>query len=130
MVVIVLDSGVVTAFAQADRLMRERMKRLARRSGQPFLVPATVVIEATTGSGARDANVNRFLRGCEIVVLTEALARRAAALRFACRRGSPTDASVVATAEMQGGGVVLSNDTEDVARLDARAVTVEVVPVP
>lgn len=129
MAVIVLDSGAVTAFASANRLVRERMLRLARRSGEPFLVPATVVIEATTGSGTRDANVNRFLRGCEVIVLTEALARRSAALRYACRRGSPTDASVVATAEMRGGGVVLSADLKDLQPLAERAVAVKVLPI-
>lgn len=129
MAVIVLDSGAVTAFAAANRLTRERIVRLARRSGEPFLVPSTVIIEATTGSGARDANVNRFLRGCEIVVLTEPLARRSAALRFACRRGSPTDASVVATAEMRGGGVVLSGDLDDLQSLAARATGVKALPI-
>jgi predicted nucleic acid-binding protein len=125
--VVVLDSGVVGAFADADRLLRERVARLARRSGEPFLVPATVIIEATTGSPARDAKVNRFLRGCEIVALGEALARRSAALRSASRRGSPVDASVVATAEARGGGVVLSTDLDDLRALAAHAVGVEVL---
>lgn len=126
MAVIVLDSGVVGDFARADRLLRERIARLAHRSGEPFLVPATVLIEATIGSPARDANVNRFLRGCEVVVLGEALARRSAALRSASRRGSPVDASVVATAEARGGGVVLSADLDDLRALAAHAVGVEV----
>jgi hypothetical protein len=129
MAVIVLDSGAVTAFAAPDRRLRERFVRLVRRYGEPFVVPATVLIESTTGSGARDTNVNRLLRGCEIVLLTEALARRSAALRFAARRGSPTDASVVATAEMKGGGVVLSADLADLVPLAARAVGVKVVSI-
>ena len=124
---IVLDSGVVTAFATADRLLRERIVRLSRRSGEPFLVPATVIIEATTASPARDANVNRFLRACDIVVLDDPLARRAAALRFASRRGSPIDASVVATAEARGGGVVLTSDLDDLRALAEHANGVEVL---
>jgi len=127
MAVVVLDSGVVGAFAGADRLLRERVARLARRSGEPFLVPTPVIIEATTGSPGRDANVNRFLRGCELVVLDEALARRSAALRTVSRRGSPVDASVVATAEARGGGVVLSTDLHDLRALAAHAIGVEVV---
>jgi predicted nucleic acid-binding protein len=106
------------------------MIRLVRRSGEPFIVPATVVIESTTGVPGSDANVNRFLRGCEIVALGEALARRSAALRFAARRGSPVDASVVATAELRGGGVVLTSDLDDLRALADKAVAVSVLAIP
>ena len=126
MAVIVLDAGVVDAFARADRLLRARIGRLGRLSQDPFLVPATVLIEATTGHAGRDANVNRLLRACEIVVVGEALARRSAALRHASRRGSPVDASVVATAEARGGGVVLTDDLDDLRALAAYAAGVEV----
>jgi hypothetical protein len=128
--VVVLDSGAVTAFALADRRLREHVIRLARRSGEPFIVPATVLIEATTGSGARDALVNRLLRGCEIAGVGEPIARRSAALRFAARRGSAVDASVVATAEARGGGVVLTGDLQDLRALAAHAHGVEVRAVP
>lgn len=129
MAVIVLDSGVVTAFAHADRLLRERIARLSRRSGEPFLVPAAVVIEATTAT-ARDASLNRFLEGCEIVVLGEALARRPAGLRFSSRRGSPVDASVVATVESRGGGVALTTDLDDLRALAEHAHNVNVLGLP
>jgi hypothetical protein len=128
--VIVLDAGALTAFAVADRRLREHVVQLARGSGEPFLVPATVLIEATTGSGARDANVNRLLGGCEVVTLSEPLARRSATLRFASRRGSAVDASVVALAEARGGGVVLTGDLVDLRALAAHAVGVRVLPLP
>jgi predicted nucleic acid-binding protein len=128
--VIVLDSGIVTAFAGADRLLRERIARLSRKSGEPFVVPATVIIECTTGSPAKDANVNRFLKACEIVGLGQALARRSAALRFAGGRGSSVDASVVATAEQRGGGVVLTSDLDDLRSLAEHAEGVEVLSLP
>ena len=129
MPVIVLDAGAVTALATPDRLMRARLATLARKSGGHFVVPAAVLIEATTGSGPRDALTNRLLKGCEIVPLSEALARRAAALRAVTRRGSAVDASVVATAEAKGGGVVLTGDLDDLRVLAAHARGVEVVRV-
>ena len=65
--------------------------------------------------------MNRFLRACDIVILDEPLARRSAALRFASRRGSPIDASVVATAGARGGGVVLTSDLDDLRALAEHA---------
>jgi hypothetical protein len=126
--VIVLDSGAVSAIAHADRLLRERVARLARRSGDPFLVPATVIIETTTGAAGRDASVNRLLKGCEVVLVGETLARRAATLRHASGRGSAVDASVVATAELRGGGVVLTGDLRDLEALAEHAERVAVLP--
>lgn len=126
MAVIVLDSGILTAFADADRQLRRRIDQFSRSSRQPFLVPATVIIEATTAT-RRDANVNRFLKACEIVILGEAIARRSAALRHASRRGSAIDASVIATAELRGGGYVLTGDLADLRALADGADGVEVL---
>ncbi len=89
-----------------------------------------VLIESTTGNGGRDAKVNRFLAGCDVVQLTELVARRAAALRFAARAGSAVDASVVAAAEARGGGVVLTSDLDDLEALAAEARGVRVLPIP
>ena len=114
--VIVLDAGAVTAFAHADRQRHERIAALRRATNEPFLVPTTVLAEVVTGVGPRDTRVNRLLHGCELVPLTELLARRAAALRHRSRRGSVIDASVVAVAEVKGGGVVLTGDLGDLAR--------------
>lgn len=130
MAVVVLDAGAVSAFAGADRLMRERIRRLLDRSGDPFIVPAGVIVESTTGASGRDATVNRFLRGCEIVPLTELIARRAAALRFGARVGSAVDATVVATAESRGGGVVLTGELDDLVPFATRSPAVRVLPLP
>ena len=51
--------------------------------------------------------------------LPETLARRAAALRTAARRGSAVDALVVAIAEP--GGVVFTGDSKDINALAANA---------
>ena len=125
-----LDAGAVTAFANADRVRRERMAALRRMTDEPLVVPTTVVAEVVTGGGPRDARVNRLLQGCELMPLTELLARRAAALRQSARRGSVVDASVVATAEVKGGGVVLTGDLGDFRALTARSPIVSVMLIP
>jgi hypothetical protein len=58
------------------------------------------------------------------------LARRTAALRHKTRRGSVVDASVVATAEVNGGGVVLTSDLDDLGVLAARSPIVSAVRIP
>jgi predicted nucleic acid-binding protein len=128
--VIVLDASAVTALAHADRIRRERFAELRRATDRPLLVPTTVVAEVLTGIGPRDARVNRLLAACDLVPLTELLARRSAALRHKARRGSVVDASVVATAEVNGGGVVLTSDLDDLRALTARSPVVSAVRVP
>ncbi len=130
MSVIVLDAGAVTAFAHPNQRRRERLIALRQATDQPFIVPTTVVAEVVTGVGPRDAHVNRLLQGCEIIPLTELVARRAAALRHRARRGSVVDASVVATAEIRGGGVVLTGDLGDLRALTARSPIVSVLAIP
>jgi predicted nucleic acid-binding protein len=79
-----------------------------------------VLTECLQGHAGRDANVNRFLRACDIVeVVPESLARRAARLRRLARRGSAVDALVVAAAEP--GGTVLTSDTDDLEALAVHA---------
>lgn len=126
---IVLDSGALTAFARPNRSTRARLAELRAVWDEPLVVPAAVLMEATTGSGARDANVNRLLRGCRVVPLDESLARRAATLRFRSRHGSAVDASVVATAEQLGGGVVVTGDRKDLDAIASNAVGVDVVSI-
>ena len=89
-----------------------------------------MVAEVLTGRGPRDARVNQLLQGCDLVPLSEFLARRSAALRQRARKGSIVDASVVATAEVRGGGVVLTADIGDLAALAVRSPIVSVIAVP
>ena len=78
------------------------------------------MVESVTGRAGADANTNRMLKTCDIVTeLPEAIARRAAQLRFRAKRGSAVDAVVVATAEP--GGSVLTGDREDLRALASYA---------
>jgi hypothetical protein len=116
--VLVLDSGGVTYLARRSRDAAALLQALQAQGCWPPLVPAVVLVECTQGHPARDAQVNRFLKTCEIVeAVPERLARRAAALRTGAHRGSAVDALVVAFAEPDGA--VLTGDPADIRALAA-----------
>ncbi len=126
MPVFVLDAGGLSRLAERSLRASALLAALRREELWPPLVPAPVLVECLTGHAGRDANVNRLLRTCNVVEgVSEVLARRAAALRFAARRGSVIDALVVASAEPDG--VVLTSDLGDLRALasHSRGVTVE-----
>lgn len=84
-----------------------------------------MLVESLTGHGDRDANINRFIKTCDVEERLDARrARRAALLRSAARRGSAVDAVVVATAEP--GGTVLTSDLADLKALAAYAKKVHI----
>jgi hypothetical protein len=77
-------------------------------------------VECLTGKSQTDANVNRFLKACQILErVSEGLARRAAALRALAQSGSAVDALVVAIAEPRGA--VLTGDVADLRALATHA---------
>lgn len=114
-----------------SRLARRRKDSSAliavfKRDGLwPPLVPSVVLAESITGRHHRDANINRFLKTCDIVEdLPERLTRRAGTLRALARQGSAVDAIVVAMAEP--GGAVLAGDLKDLRALAGHADGVDV----
>ncbi len=126
MPVFVLDAGGLSRLAERSLRASALLAALRREDLWPPLVPSPVLVECLTGHPGRDANVNRLLRTCNVEERVSAvLVRRAAALRFAARRGSAVDALVVASAEPDG--VVLTSDLRDLRALAAhsRGVTVE-----
>ena len=117
---LVLDSGAVTRLARRNRQNAATITVLRREGLWPPVVPSVVVVESVTARAGADANTNRMLKTCDIVTeLPEAIARRAAQLRFRAKRGSAVDAVVVATAEP--GGSVLTGDREDLRALASYA---------
>jgi len=118
--VLVLDSGGVSRLARRRPDSAAVISVLQRDGWWPPLVPTAVVVEATTGRPDRDANVNRFLKTCDLLSeLPEPIARRAAALRTRAGRGSAVDAIVVALAEPFGA--VLTGDLQDLRALASHA---------
>jgi hypothetical protein len=123
---LVLDSGGVSSLAERSHRASALIARLRDDDLWPPVVPAPVLVECLTGKVGRDAGANRLLQWCLVEErITEALARRAAALRFAARRGSAVDALVVAVAEPDG--MVLTSDLGDLRALatHSRGVIVE-----
>lgn len=123
----VLDSGAVSWLAKPSKRNTATLIELRRLGLWPPVIPSAVLMECLTGHGSRDAVVNRLINTVDVVEeLPIPTARRAAALRTAARRGSAVDALVVATAEP--GGVVLTDDAEDLKPLAAAAHDVVVRP--
>lgn len=122
---LVLDSGGVTRLARRNVDALARIQAFRRQGLWPPVVPSVVLVECLTGKQRADANINRFLKTCEILErVPEEIARRAASLRGQARKGSAVDALVVAAAEP--GGDVLSGDLGDLRALAAHALDVSV----
>lgn len=122
---LVLDSGAVSHLARRSREVAALISALQRQGLWPPAVPSVVLVECLTGDGSHDAAENRLLKACNVIEsLPVGLSRRAAALRYAARRGSAVDALVVAMAEP--GGSVLTGDPSDLRRLAGHATDVVV----
>lgn len=125
MAVLVLDSEALSALARPHHaVQRSLLVRAALRSAHmrnvPVRVPSAVLVELYRGAGT-DAAIDSVLsRGFAQVVTTGArTARIAGHLLAAAGAGSEQaiDALVVATAIRFGGGMVLTNDPDDLTRL-------------
>ena len=125
---LILDSGGASRLAERSQKAASLLAELRDEGLWPPLVPVPVLVECLTGHAGRGVAINRLLRLCQIDERTTAMmARRAAALRFAARRGSAIDALVVAWAEP--GGAVLTSDPDDLGALATHARGVTIVPV-
>lgn len=99
------------------------------------MVPSPVLVETTTGDGARDAEINRVLTVLqrELSVIRapdEREARIAGRLRFQARTDDGIDALVAAAAVALGGPcVLLTSDPLDLENLLTREPHVVVRPV-
>ena len=111
---VVLDSGALSLFASGDpRLLA--ILEAAQRDGGVAHVPTVCLVESLTGS-ARDANLNRCLKGTRRIPLDEVDARKAAALRAALDADDMAD-PVVITAATRLGAVVVTTDPDDLRAL-------------
>jgi hypothetical protein len=125
---LVLDSAGVTRLAERSQRTLALISMLRDEGFWPPKVLSPVLVECLEGHAGRDAAENRLLKTCSIAeTISEALARRAAALRRRAHRGSAIDALVVAYAEP--GGLVLTSDLEDLQALAEHADDVGLVRV-
>lgn len=118
----VLDSGGLTALVGGSQRAREWLRWVVEHEGS-IVVPTPVLVECTTGDGARDAEVNRVLgilqRAAAVLEAPgELTARRAGRLRFLAGLDDGIDALVAAAAVADGSpAVVLTSDPDALGRL-------------
>jgi hypothetical protein len=130
----VLDSGGLTALVGRSQRARAWYRWIVEHDGL-VVVPTAILVETTTGDGARDAEVNRVLaviRSLEsrLAEADEEMARRAGGLRYAARSDDGIDALVAAAAVGDGSAcVLLTGDAQDLSALLAGNPSVSVVPV-
>ncbi len=118
----VLDSGGLTALVGGSQRAREWLRWVIEHDGVISL-PTPILVESTTGDGARDAEVNRIVGVLERAAAVlqapdEATARRAGRLRYLAKTDDGIDALVAAAAVGDGSpAVVLTSDPGDLDRL-------------
>ena len=110
---VVYDTGVLIA---ADRSERRTWAehRVRLDTGTIPLVPAPVVAQASRSP--KQAQMRRFLRGCEVVAFDERAAHTAGSLLGKTGTNDVVDASV-AVLSIQYGADVVSADAADIQRL-------------
>ncbi len=121
--VVVYDAGVlIAAERSARRVWADHRVRL--EAGIAPLVPAAVVAQASRS--AKQVQLRRLLRGCEVVALDEDAAHLVGALLGKARTKDVVDASVVVLA-IQRRASIVTDDVEDIEQLLAAAGTTTTV---
>ncbi len=126
-----LDSEGLLAIARNDSEDARAVLASSREAGVPVLVPAVVLAETLFGDN-RDARANQALKKLQVVPVSESVARVASVLkRLADVSGvaGTVDALVVAISAAAGGGVVLTADADDIAKLAGAVSDVRIRPV-
>jgi predicted nucleic acid-binding protein len=133
--IVALDAEAVNALAGRDSPAKRRVRRAleaAARTRSDVVVPTVVLAELYRGAGRSqfvDALLSRHEHAIETRDTDRPLARFVGAILHGAGAGSEhiVDAHVVAVAVEAGGGVALTGDPDDLARLAAsyRSVLVE-----
>jgi predicted nucleic acid-binding protein len=107
------DAGVLIAASRNDsRAWAHRKEARARRI--PLVIITPVLAQAWRGP--RDANLARWLKGCDIEPLSEAVARRGGELCGQARTDDAIDACLVAQAAVHHDTIVTA-DPDDIRML-------------
>jgi hypothetical protein len=107
------DTGALIAAERNDRFVWALHRRLLEQGNSPS-VPSAALAQAWR-SGPQ-AQLSRFLAGCEVVALTEAQARECGRLLARGSSSDIVDASAVIVAR-ERGEVVLTSDPGDLGPL-------------
>ncbi len=110
---VVYDTAVLIAAERSERhVWAEQRVRL--EAGVLPMVPTPVLAQASRS--AKQVQLRRFLRGCEIVPLDQTTAHAAGSLLGKTRTTDVVDATVTALAAIRGADVVTA-DGADIRRL-------------
>lgn len=121
---VVYDAGALIAADRNDR----RMWAAHRIRLEHDMIPvAPTVVIAHVSRSSRQVQLRRFLRGCEVVALTESLAHETGALLATSTTNDVIDAVVVIEA-VRRSAVIVTSDRYDIARLvDALGAGVDII---
>lgn len=111
------DAGPLIAAERNDRRVWAEHRVHLERGIVP-LVPAPIV--AQVSRSARQVQLRRLLRGCEVVPLDESSAHRVGALLGAAGTGDIADAALVSVAASRGADIVTS-DRKDIQWLVSKS---------
>jgi hypothetical protein len=114
--VYVYDAGALVA-AERGSVMFTKMHERAGLAGQVPIVPAPVLAQVWR-RGPQD-RLSRVLRGCAVVPMEEALARRVGELLGESKTSDVVDATVVMLAAALPHLAVVTSDPGDLRRLAA-----------
>lgn len=106
---VVYDAGALIA---ADRSGRELWADHRARLELGLLPVTTAPVIAQVSRSAKQAQLRRFLRGCEVVDFTEADAHEVGELAGRARTSDVVDVHVVLAANRRGFGVVTSDQDD------------------
>jgi predicted nucleic acid-binding protein len=136
-VIVALDSEAFSALAGPDSVRKQRVRRIlrvAQRLGRDVMVPAVVLAELYRGRGRNqlvDACLARESASLDSRDTDRMFARIVGGVLAGAGASSEmiVDAHVVALAVEAGGGVVVTGDERDLARLSApyQHITIEAV---
>jgi hypothetical protein len=115
---LVLDAGALIAYDRGDREIVARF-RFAEVAGIELRTSAIVIAQAWRDPIGRQVRLARLLRGMNIRVVDEPLARRAGVLLGRSHATDAVDATVAVLAD--DGDEILTSDPTDLARLCAAA---------
>jgi predicted nucleic acid-binding protein len=119
------DTGMLIALERRKRRATEAFRAIVRRGLLP-VVPAVVYVEWWRGR----TDIREEILAAMIVEDMPPLLCRAAGEALGSVRGATlTDAVVMASAALRGGGVVYTSDVDDLVELQRHFPTVRVLPV-
>jgi hypothetical protein len=113
---VLYDAGVLIAADRGDRnTWADHRARL-----ELGIIPVTTApVVAQASRSSRQAQLRRFLRGCDVVAFAPSEAHAAGALLGAAGAADVVDAHVILVAGMSGASV-LSSDADDLWPLSAK----------